>query len=107
MLGYVLIAPAASDKPSQKSQHRFGVSFGNDGLLSLVKSCTPPALGGADETSEARGGRQRVGDRGHQAGGNNIPITHWAEGVSEPSQLPRGPTVMLSRQHSLQSQRCG
>src|SRR4030088_126154 len=96
-----------SCKPLQHSQHRFSVSFGQDHLFSLVKSCTPPALRGVDEAFKIRAGRQRLGDRADQRGGKNIQIAHWSEGVSDPSQLLRGPAVMLFLQRSLQSQKRG
>src|ERR1700726_1656325 len=103
MFGYLLITPPTSCKPSQQSQYRFGVSFGKDGLFSLVESRAPLALRGAEEAFEARAGRQRVSDRAHQAGDKNVPIAHYPEGVSGPSQFLRGPAVMLHRQHPLQS----
>src|SRR3981189_2143112 len=73
----------------------------------MIKRCTPPALRGVDEAFEVEAGRQRVGDRADQAGGKSIQIAHRSQGVSEPSQLLRGPAVMLFLQRSLQSQKRG
>src|SRR6202011_939372 len=104
MFRYLLITPATSYKPSQHSQHRFSVSFGQDHLFGMVKSCTPPALCGVDDAFQILAVRQRLGERADQRGGKNIQIAHRSEGVSEPSQLLRGQAVVLFLQRSLQSQ---
>jgi hypothetical protein len=67
MFGYLLIMPPTSCKPSQQSQCRFGVSFGKDGLFSLVESRAPLALRGAEEAFEARAGNASATGRTRQA----------------------------------------
>src|ERR1700704_3818570 len=73
----------------------------------MVKRCTPPALRGVDEAFEVQTGQQLVGDRADQAGRKNIQMAPRSQGVSEPSQLLRGPVVMLFLQRPLQSQKRG